>query len=133
LPDRVAFTANVYLDIETGSPDTADRDLERLAVEAVKRASLDMDTKKWFAPTAENFFSKVSKARITEALTEAGKPPTSDTARFKKADLAAFAEKEIQGTGWLPEPVRIPAVEDEEVGFSLHDESEDDGNEKGAQ
>jgi ParB family chromosome partitioning protein len=76
--------------------------------------ALDIDMKKWFAPTAENFFSKVSKARITEALTEAGKPPTSGTVRLKKAELVAFAEKEIQGTGWLPQPVRICAVEDDE-------------------
>lgn len=77
--------------------------------------ALDIDMKKWFAPTAENFFSKVSKARITEALTEAGKPPTSDTAKLKKADFAAFAEKEIQGTGWLPEPVRVSTIEGEEM------------------
>lgn len=33
---RVAFTANVYLDIETGSAHTPDQDLERLAIEAVR-------------------------------------------------------------------------------------------------
>ena len=38
---RVAFAANVYLDIETGSADTPDRDLERLAIAAVKRASTE--------------------------------------------------------------------------------------------
>lgn len=95
--------------------------------------ALDIDMKKWFAPTAENFFSKVSKARITEALTEAGKPPTSDTAKVKKADFAAFAEKEIQGTGWLPEPVRVSTIEGEEMGFSLHDESTDKVETEGAQ
>ena len=43
--------------------------------------ALSMDMTKWFTPTAENFFSKVSKARITEALTEAGKPPAAETAK----------------------------------------------------
>lgn len=36
---RVAFTANVYLDIETGSANTPDQDLERLAIEAVRLGS----------------------------------------------------------------------------------------------
>jgi hypothetical protein len=36
---RVAFTANLYLDIETGSADTPDQDLERLAIEAVRLGS----------------------------------------------------------------------------------------------
>jgi ParB family chromosome partitioning protein len=61
---------------------------------------------KWFTPTAENFFGRISKQRIAEALEEAGKPASAVTLAFKKADLAAVAEKEIQGTGWLPEPVR---------------------------
>lgn len=37
---------------------------------ALARA-LDLDMTMWFTPRAENFFSKVSKARIAEALTEA--------------------------------------------------------------
>jgi hypothetical protein len=27
---------------------------------------------------------------------------------MKKPDLAALAEREIAGTGWLPEPLRAP-------------------------
>ncbi|MGI9072242.1 MAG: hypothetical protein ACR2JB_13235 [Bryobacteraceae bacterium] len=38
---RVAFTANVYLDIETDSAETPDQDLERLAIEAVRLGSKD--------------------------------------------------------------------------------------------
>ena len=33
-----------------------------------------------------------------------------DKAQIKKADLAARAEKAIQKTGWLPEPLRIIPV-----------------------
>ena len=36
---RVAFTANVYLDIETGSAETPDEELERLAIEAFRAGS----------------------------------------------------------------------------------------------
>ena len=94
--------------------------------------ALDLDMTKWFTPTAENFFSKVSKARTGGALTEAGKPPAVETAKLKKAELAAFAEKEMDGTGWLPEPVRISEVADEEAGFALDDASDREAQEVGA-
>jgi ParB family chromosome partitioning protein len=70
--------------------------------------ALNMDMRNWFTPTAENFFSKVSKTRILEAMTDAGKAPNSNApAQLKKSALAELAEKAITGTGWLPEPVRI--------------------------
>ena len=75
--------------------------------------ALRMDMAQWFTPTADNFFSKVSKSRIVQALAEAGTPLMIDTAPLKKADLAARAERAIQNTGWLPEPLRItPTVKE---------------------
>ena len=68
--------------------------------------ALDFDMAQWFTPTADNFFSKISKSQIAAALTEAGKP-APDLAKWKKADLATFAETEVQATCWLPAPVRI--------------------------
>ncbi len=62
---------------------------------------------KWFAPTAENFFLRVSKSRIFEAMAEAGSPISADGMKSKKAELAVLAEGKLAGTGWLPEPVRI--------------------------
>lgn len=78
--------------------------------DAVARA-LGFDMGNWFTPTAENFFAKIPKSRIAEALAEAGKPASSETLKLKKPDLATFAESEVAGTHWLPEPVRIPAPE----------------------
>ena len=78
--------------------------------EAIATA-LGFNMRKWFTPTAENFFSKVSKSRISEALAEAGRPANPETLTLKKAELAAFAESEIKGTNWLPEPIRIPAAD----------------------
>lgn len=71
-------------------------------------SALQFDMTKWFTPTASTFFSRISKSQIAEALTEAGKPPSTEAMKLKKAELAALAESEINGTGWLPEPVRIP-------------------------
>ncbi len=82
-------------------------DRERLEHTDALATALQVDMAKWFTPTAENFFGRISKPRIALALAEAGKPASAITLAFKKADLATVAEKEIQGTGWLPEPVRI--------------------------
>jgi ParB family chromosome partitioning protein len=71
-------------------------------------SALQFDMTEWFTPTASNYFSRVQKSRIADALAEAGKPASAGTLKLKKTELAALAENEVRGTGWLPEPVRIP-------------------------
>ena len=63
----------------------------------------------WFTPTAENYFAKVSKTGILEALKEAKGDiaPAWNTA--KKGDLAAIAERQLAETGWLPTLLRKAA------------------------
>ena len=69
--------------------------------------ALKLDMKVWFTPTAENYFSRVSKPQILEALTVArNQPPAPAWEKLKKAELAVLAEREIAGTGWLPEILR---------------------------
>jgi hypothetical protein len=46
--------------------------------------ALEVDMTKWFTPTAENFFSKVSKARVGDALTEAGQPTRPRDSKVEK-------------------------------------------------
>jgi ParB family chromosome partitioning protein len=70
-------------------------------------AALQMDMRDWFTPTVENFFGRVSKLQIANALTEAGNPLQPQDSKTKKGELAAIAAKKINGTGWLPEPLRI--------------------------
>jgi ParB family chromosome partitioning protein len=80
---------------------TARKQSAALLADAVK-----LDMTKWFAPTAANYFGKVGKAQIIDALREvkgAVAPAWSD---MKKADLATLAEREIAGTSWLPKPLR---------------------------
>ena len=71
--------------------------------------ALQIDMNRWFAPTAENFFGRISKPQIASALAAAGKPADTGKLNLKKAQFAAAAETEVAGTGWLPEPVRISA------------------------
>jgi ParB family chromosome partitioning protein len=74
-------------------------------------ATLGLDMTKWFTPTAENYFGKISKAGIIEALKEAGQGIAPAWLKAKKGELAAIAERELAVTGWLPEPLRAPAAD----------------------
>jgi ParB family chromosome partitioning protein len=69
-------------------------------------ATLKLDMTAWFTPGAENYFAKISKSGILEALREAKGDiaPAWNTA--KKADLAAIAERQLAGSGWLPALLR---------------------------
>ena len=63
----------------------------------------------WFRPTAENYFARISKTAILDALKEIKGATAPAWDKAKKADLAAIAEREIAQTGWLPVPLRKAA------------------------
>jgi ParB family chromosome partitioning protein len=57
----------------------------------------------YWQPTAEAYLSRVSKAQILEAVREAKSEAEADRiATMKKPDMAARAERLLEGTGWLP-------------------------------
>ncbi|MBY3349088.1 hypothetical protein [Rhizobium laguerreae] len=67
----------------------------------------------WFEPTTENYFGRVSKTGIEQALTEAkGADFAAGVSGMKKADAAAYAERQIAGTGWLPALLKIAPTAD---------------------
>jgi ParB family chromosome partitioning protein len=83
------------------------RSKERAHADRLAKA-LHMDMREWFVPTASNYFSRISKTGIEEALAEAkGADFAAGVPGMKKADAAAYAERNIAGTGWLPSQLRI--------------------------
>ena len=59
-------------------------------------------------PTVDNYLGRVTKARILEAVREAkGEPAAQLIDHLKKAEMAKEAERLLDGTGWLPEPLRV--------------------------
>jgi len=75
------------------------------ADELVGRIGLDMAD--WWAPTQAGFFARVSKATISEALTEAGKTEAAgQLGKLKKGEAAALAEQQMQGSRWIPKLMR---------------------------
>jgi ParB family chromosome partitioning protein len=73
-------------------------------------AALKLDMKAWFTPDAANFFNRVSKPQILAAISEAkGQPPAPAWEKLKKAELAQEAERQLAGSGWMPELLRPAA------------------------
>jgi ParB family chromosome partitioning protein len=63
-------------------------------------------------PTVDSYLGRVPKARILEAVREAkGEHSAQLIDHLKKAEMAKEAERLLDGTGWLPEPLRITGVE----------------------
>ena len=82
--------------------------------EVLARAvGLDMVAAGW-RPTADGYLRAVPKARILEAVREAkGDMAAQLIDHLKKADMAREAERLLDGTGWLPEPLRVADAVDE--------------------
>lgn len=75
--------------------------------------ALKLDMTQWFEPTAENYFGRISKSGMQEAITEAkGAEYAAGISGMKKADAAAYAERQIDGTGWLPPIVRVDTTKE---------------------
>jgi hypothetical protein len=55
---------------------------------------------------SRELFGRISKNAIIAALQEARGAVAPGWEKAKKCELAAIAEHEIEGTGWLPAPFR---------------------------
>ncbi|MDB5731775.1 MAG: hypothetical protein JWQ03_1670 [Variovorax sp.] len=74
----------------------------------------------WWQPTAQGYFSRVSKARAREAVKEAtGNGATRVAAGMKKGEVTAYCAQLLQDVRWVPAPLRVmaakgaPAMEEE--------------------
>lgn len=82
----------------------------------VLATTLSLDMTAVWSPTAASYFSRVSKARMLEAVTEARDPAEAERiAGFRKTDMAEAAERLVEGKGWLPILLRTPPAEADTV------------------
>ncbi|NIJ09307.1 ParB family chromosome partitioning protein [Sphingomonas vulcanisoli] len=102
---------------------------------------LEIQVAQWWRPTAENFFGRVKKDVMLDALAEIGGPVLRGRYKdAKKGDLAntcaslcagqGIVEAEIRekATAWLPEAMRFDAIEQPER-HALHSAFLSDGDE----
>ena len=72
-----------------------------------RAVNLDMAAAGW-KTGVDNYLGRVTKPRILEAVREAkGEPSVQLIDHLKKGDMAREAERLLEGTGWLPEPLRL--------------------------
>jgi ParB family chromosome partitioning protein len=72
-----------------------------------RAVGLDMVEAGW-RPTVDNYLGRVTKPRILEAVREAkGEQAVQLIDHLKKGDMAKEAERLLEGTGWLPDPLRL--------------------------
>ncbi|GAA0755554.1 ParB/RepB/Spo0J family partition protein [Actinomadura yumaensis] len=96
--------------------DPHDRRPGALAQAETLATAVGLDMTGTWSATAAGFFSRVSKARALEAVTEAvGAEEVGRIAGMKKADMAEAAERLLEGRGWLPPVLRTAAVEEPDV------------------
>jgi ParB family chromosome partitioning protein len=101
LLDLLAFCSACMVNTVQHKHDRPDCDRLVHANALGKAVSLDM--KAWYTPASDNYFGRVSRTLILEALVEARKQPVAPAwEKLKKAELSALAMREIAGTGWLP-------------------------------
>src|SRR5579871_2457665 len=97
-----------------GGPGVSIHGVQRRLVQADRLAravGLDMVEAGW-RPTVDNYLGRVTKPRILEAVREAkGEQSAQLIDHLKKAEMAKEAERLLEGTGWLPEPLRTQRAE----------------------
>jgi ParB family transcriptional regulator, chromosome partitioning protein len=78
-----------------------------------RAVGLDMVQAGWKS-TVDNYLGRVTKPRILEAVREArGEPSAQLIDHLKKGDMAKEAERLLDGSAWLPEPLRLDDVASE--------------------
>lgn len=76
--------------------------------------AVGLDMAGTWSATAASYFSRVPKARVLEAVTEAvGAEEAGRIVGFKKGDMAEAAERLVEGKGWLPSMLRVASPEPE--------------------
>lgn len=106
--------ANRYSQGRVSAHGTASR-LNQASVLA-RAVALDMVQAGW-RPTVDNYLGRVTKSRILNAVREAkGDAAAQLIDHLKKPDMAREAERLLDGTGWLPEPLRLADAESQASG-----------------
>ncbi|MBV8914977.1 MAG: hypothetical protein JOZ05_18300 [Acetobacteraceae bacterium] len=71
--------------------------------------AVGLDMAASWAPTVETYLGRVTKARILQAVREArGNEAAERIAHLKKGEMAEQAQALLDGSFWLPEPLRTP-------------------------
>ncbi len=78
--------------------------------------ALDFTLRDWWQPTKANYFGRISKELMSDALVDAGKvAQAASVLKMKKGDAAQLAEDELTASGWVPDCLLPVAFDDTTV------------------
>lgn len=78
--------------------------------------ALDFNLCDWWQPTKANYFGRISKELMSDALVDAGKvAQAASVLKMKKGDAAQLAEDELTASGWVPDCLLPMAFDDTTV------------------
>ena len=116
LLDLLAFIAATSVDAVQRKGDLPNA--SRLVHTKALGHALQLDMSNWFAPSADNYFGRVNRAKILAAIDEANGSHAPALEKLKKSELATRAELLLAGTTWLPEPLRMAVNDNDGAGQS---------------
>ncbi|MDI1281698.1 ParB/RepB/Spo0J family partition protein [Brevundimonas sp.] len=94
--------------------DPHDRRPGALAQAETLATAVELDMTGTWTATAASYFTRVSKARVLEAVTEAvNAEEATRITGLKKGDMAEAAERLVEAKGWLPAVLRVEPPETE--------------------
>ncbi|CAI2155314.1 ParB/RepB/Spo0J family partition protein [Serratia entomophila] len=74
--------------------------------------ALDFNLRDWWQPTKANYFGRISKELMSDALLDGGKvAQAASVLKMKKGDAAQLAEDELSASGWVPDCL-LPASDE---------------------
>ena len=78
----------------------------------------------WFETSAESYFNHINRQSIALAVAEAKGEDASLAvkAAAKKTEAVLIADRLVEGTGWLPAPIRIAADPSAEANVEMQDD-----------
>ncbi|RUM96338.1 ParB/RepB/Spo0J family partition protein [Pseudaminobacter arsenicus] len=104
------------------------------AEQLVQTIGFDMVEAGW-TPTVDTYLGRVTKAHILQAVREAkGEQAAQYIDHLKKPDMAREAARLLEGSGWLPEPLRRAVDEapaegcDNAIDGAVEDDTKKDAN-----
>jgi ParB family chromosome partitioning protein len=133
LEQLLAFVAGNLVDGIRRAHEREDHRRLRHADALARAVNLDMAAAGW-QPTEGNYLGRVPKARILEAVREGKSEQAAQLIdHLKKGEMVKEAERLLDGSLWLPEPLRVPEEGAEPAGEAtadLPDFLADDGEEE---
>ncbi|MDR3489786.1 MAG: ParB/RepB/Spo0J family partition protein [Bradyrhizobium sp.] len=102
LLDLLAFLAALSVDAVQTKQGRGGKDTHADQLAGV----LSLDMKQWWTPSVEGFYQRLPKSALLQMMTEAKVVADAPFASVKKDEAARMAAKALNGSGWLPEPLR---------------------------